>query len=136
MPASLTPFADVELGVMIGLEDKFVDLEQGDVATVTPSNLGYRLSQGRRFVRVGRVTGNDDRITDVAVVDIDVFGASRQVARDLAEGIRAWLLGYPLTAGSLIVDRVFTETAPTRAPWEDENVHRYLATYRISSRRS
>ena len=132
---TLSPFPDVEVVLMDGLEARFVELEAGDVGTVTPSNLATRLGQGRYFVRVGRVTGLDDRINDYPVVDVDVFGRTRSSARTLAEGIRAWLLGYPLYVGTVTLDRVRTETAPFRAPWKDETVWRFLATYQITTRR-
>lgn len=132
---ALTVFPDVEVVLMDGLEAGFVALEPGDVGTVTPSNLHTRMAQGRYFVRVGRVAGRDDRISDYAVIDVDVFAPTRDGARSLAESIRAWLLGYPVSVGAVTLDRVSTETAPFRAPWEDEAVWRFLATYQITTRR-
>lgn len=129
----LGSFPDVEVMVMDGLEAAFPTLI-GRVATETPADLQTRLETGD-FVRVGLVTGSDNRFTNFSVVDIDVFSRTRQGSHDLAELIRAWLLGYPLTVGTATIDRVVTETAPFQAPWEDENVRRRLATYRISTRR-
>lgn len=134
--SDLKPFPDVEVAVMDILERDFeFDLGPGDVGGVTPFDLGRRLAGGRNFVRVAMVTGRDDRLTAFSVVDVDVFASTRDGARDLAERIRAHLLGYPLTVGTVTLDRVVTETAPIQAPWEDENVRRRLATYRISTRR-
>lgn len=131
----MTPFPDIEVAVMDLLVRDFAELTEDDVRTETPIDLGARLAAGRFFVRVGLVTGSDNRITAFSVVDIDVFAARRQASHDLAEGIRAHLLGYPHSVGTVTLDRVVTETAPFHAPWEDENVHRRLATYRISTRR-
>lgn len=135
MSGALGPFPDVEVAIMDLLERDFAELEADDIRTVTPADLGARIADGRFFVRVGVVTGSDNRITAFSVVDIDVFGATRQSTRDLAESVRGYLLGYPLSVGTVTLDRVVTETAPFHAPWEDENVHRRLATYRISTRR-
>lgn len=136
MPAyDLPVFPDVEVAVMDLLERDIPELEAGDVATATPADLDVRVAAGRFFVRVGLVTASDDRFTSTSVVDLDVFGARRQETRDLAERIRAFMLGYPHGVGTVTLDRVVTETAPFHAPWESENVHRRLATYRISTRR-
>lgn len=129
----LDVFPDIEVMVMDGLEAAFPALV-GRLSTETPATLQTLLATGD-FVRIGKVTGTNDRYTDYSVVDVDVFARNRQRSHDLAEAIRAWLLGYPLTVGTATIDRVVTETAPATAPWEDENVRRYLATYRISTRR-
>lgn len=126
------PFPDIEVVLMDGLEAEFAALGPGDTGRVTPANINTR---GREFVRVARIGGRDDRVTDYPVVDIDVFAPTRQRARDLAEGVRSWLLRYPVRVGTVTLDRVVTETAPFQAPWEGDNVSRYLATYRISTRR-
>lgn len=127
------PFPDVEVAVMDGIEAAFPALV-GRTVTVTPADLQTRLTTGL-VVRVGLVTGRDDRFTNYAVVDVDVFARTRADALGTAEQIRQWLLGYPRAVGTAVIDVVTTETAPTPAPWEDENVRRYLATYRISTRR-
>lgn len=135
MTTSLKPFPDIEVAVMDILERDFAELGAGDTGTVTPADLGARVAAGRFFVRVTMITGRDDRLTAYPVVDVDTFGPTRDATRDLAERIRAHLLGYPLSVGTVTLDRVVTETAPFQAPWEDENVRRRLATYRISTRR-
>lgn len=132
----MTPrYADVEVAMMDWLEREFparfapVD---GVVRTdtETPVDLPDRLP----FARVARVAGADDGVTDFAVVDVDVFAADRQTGYDAAEDIRARLLKSPHDVNGVILDSVYTETAPIRVPWDGE-VIRHLATYRVSARR-
>lgn len=122
-----TPFPDVETAVMDLLE-QWYGVETG---TTTPSDLAAIVP----FVRVSLVAGRDDRVTDYSVVDIDVFTQTRQQGYDLAEGIRTRLLDGPHQSGTVVIDKVRTETKPFQAPWDDTNVRRRLATYRISARR-
>jgi hypothetical protein len=122
------PFPDVEASVM----DLLVAWFGLNVGAETPADLEFVLP----YVRVGLVAGRDDRVSDYSIVDIDVFTATRQQGYDLAEAIRDRLLDAPRATGlTPVIDRVRTETKPFPAPWENDNVHRRLAIYRISARR-
>lgn len=122
------PFPDVEAAVLDLLEAWY----GVNCGTSTPADL----EQIVPFVRVGLVAGADNGVSDYSVVDIDVFTARRQQGYDLAEDIRYRLTVSPRATGlAPVIDRVRTETKPFPAPWENENVRRRLATYRISARR-
>lgn len=105
------------------------------VGTVTPSNLQVRMP----FVRVGIVTGADDKVTDFSRVDVEVFAARRNHARLIAEIIRQRLIGRYLridTPGGLIIlDGVSTEVKPYALPWDDPDVDRYFGVYQVAARR-
>lgn len=126
-PPALAPYIDVEVAIM-DLLDEWYGVNNG---TATPADLQQILP----FVRVTLVTGRDDGVTDYSVVDIDVYTATRQQGYDLAEDIRARLLDAPHRAGTVVIDKVRTETKPFQADWEDQNVRRRIATYRFSARR-
>lgn len=92
------------------------------------------LSSSLTFVRVMRIGGQDNGITDAAMVDIDVFAATRSAAWAVAERIRAGL--RPRTrAGAAIIDSVRTSVSPRQLPWSNDNIKRYSATYGITLRR-
>lgn len=98
--------------------------------TLTKDNLESTLP----FVRVARIGGQDDGVTDSGVYDFDVFAATRQQAWEVAETIRARL--RPRTrSGTAIIDAVRTSTAPRTLPWANSNIQRYSATYGITLRR-
>lgn len=132
-------FLDVEKLMIVGIESTFpelaptgVDDEILHVDTETPADLEGVLP----FTRVGRVAGTDDRFTDRAIVDVEVFAATRQAAYDLSEAIRTWVLSAPHRVDTVgVIDRGFTEVAPRSLPWDNDNVRRRGATYRISVRR-
>jgi hypothetical protein len=98
--------------------------------SVTDTTLSTKLT----FVRVMRIGGQDDGVTDRAVVDIDVLAATRGQAWLVAERIRAGL--QPRTrAGAAIIDSVRTSVSPRQLPWSNDNIKRYSATYGITLRR-
>ncbi len=136
MSRILAPYPDVAEAVMDLCIQWFPALETrpgGDfrVGRVFPDNVQSRLP----FVRMADIGGNDDGITDIPLIDIDVFHDSFSHARDLAKGIQARLLGYPHIIGSTVIDRVRTAMRPHDVPWDDDRVHRFYASYQISARR-
>lgn len=102
----------------------------GRAGTETPADLESRMP----FVRVTRTGGPSDRVSDFALVDVDVFAATYATAEPLAEQIRQLLTGPPLRAGVVILDRISCESGPTELPWAP-GVRRFGATYLVVSRR-
>src|SRR6476469_8517714 len=104
------PFPDIIEGLQLLLPQWFPELETGPdddfrVGRVFPDNLQGRLP----FVRASDIGGNDDGLTDVPLIDVDVFHTSFKLARDLAKGIQTRLLGYPhRVSGLLVIDSVST----------------------------
>lgn len=119
----MSGFPDVEAVLVAALESF------GTVDTVTPSDLQEQLP----FIRVVRSGGPDDHVSDYPVVDLDVFGATRAQAWDLAAEIRDHLrFAHAIRE----FDRVGTEVGPRELPWGDPGIRRIGATYRIVTRRT
>jgi hypothetical protein len=134
-------FPDTVDGLKILLPRWFPELETQDdgtpegifhVGRAFPDDMQAQLP----YVRCRDIGGNDDGLTDVPLIDIDVFHSSFRAAKNLAKDIRAKLLGYPhRVEGLLIIDRVKTAMRPHDVPWEDDRVFRQYSSYQISARR-
>lgn len=88
-------------------------------------------------VQVERLPAGDDdgfRL-DRALVDIDVYAATRGAAVAMALQVRGLLLGSlpGSTTGGAVVGRVRTEAAPGVRPYENTGLRRVGATYEIHS---
>lgn len=126
-------FVDIEYALM----DLFADLvtDPDDVCTEIPDDLQARLAADRHVIHVHCIGGSGDRISDHPRVDVEVFAATRAVAKPLAETIRQRLIygGHRTAHG--VIDRATTEVGPQKLPYEDPDVRRWSATYRLSTRR-
>lgn len=133
----------------------FGDLHQAAVVAIravdsfpvegrTPKDLQARLP----FVRVTKPSGSDDRITDRATIDVDVYAATRAEAMRIANVIREHLTSQPhrvvIPEGVMVIDRARTVVAPFDPPPPsptsdgtvmDPNIRRVAASYSISARR-
>ncbi|MGH3099320.1 MAG: hypothetical protein ACRDMV_25345, partial [Streptosporangiales bacterium] len=98
----LAPFPDVERIVADILDDL------GTVGTETSTGLQDVLP----FIRVNRVGGGDDRITDQPRVTVDVFTAGTTEAKDIAKEAQQRLTSEPHATDHGILDRATTETGP------------------------
>jgi hypothetical protein len=122
----------------------------GSTVTETPSDLQAALAGGF-VIRVARIGGPDDRISDLARVDVEVFAlqaaGSYLAVGDCAEDIRQFLTDRPIRVAvpddplvpdvttTYVIDRVTTTTGPRDIPWADPNVRRLTATYLVRVRR-
>lgn len=127
------PFPDVEDVIVTLLED---DAGGADHAgTVIPTDLKDRLP----FVFIYRFGGRDDRITDVASIEIDTFAATRADGMALAETLRQRLTSAPHNVttedGVVVVDTVSTLEAPREVPYGDSDVRRFASAFSVSLRR-
>jgi hypothetical protein len=129
MSQQLASFPDIETAIMDLLEDL---VGTDSIGTSTTPDLGNLLP----FIRVTRFGGADDRITDTARVDIDVFGATRPDAYPLAETVRQRMLAAPHTVNGVVIGTVTTDAAPTEVPWDDQLIRRWTASYQVKARRS
>jgi len=129
----LAPFVDIEHALM----DLFSDLvtDDDDVTTVIPADLQARLAADRLVVRVRVIGGSDDRISDHPRVDVETFGLTRATARPLAETIRQRMLSGGHRTAYGVIDRATTEVGPQEIPYDDPDVRRWSATYRLTARR-
>ena len=120
------PFPDVERLLVEGLADF------GRTGTVLPDDL----AELELFVRVMRLGGVDDRITDQARVDVAVFAKTRVAAWQAGREIQQRLISGPMRVpGVGVMDRAVTETGLQDFPYEDVRVRAVLATYLVSARR-
>jgi hypothetical protein len=101
------------------------------VVTELPANLGDVVP----VIQVTRFGGSDDVIVlDNAHIDVDTFAATRDDARTLAEQVRTALrLHLPgVTTGGGVVTSVTTMSAPRWVPYDNTNLRRFVASYRIT----
>jgi len=88
-------------------------------------------------VQVERLpVGDDDGVRlDRALIDVDVYAATRGAAIAMAIQIRGLLLGSlpGATTGGAVVGKVGTEAAPGVRPYENTGLRRVGATYEIYS---
>ena len=119
------------------IEDVIIELvaDLGAGGTAVGTDLQTTLP----FIRVHRLGGTDDRITDSARIVVDAFESTRPRSQQLAEAVRQRLLNFPHVVGGAVIDRVTTVAAPQEVPWGPPNaasgVRRFTATYTVSSRR-
>ncbi|KAB2344878.1 tail completion protein gp17 [Actinomadura rudentiformis] len=131
MGSAAAPWPDIEELLLHVL----ADLTTGTVVTVTPPDLQQHLP----VIRVRRLGGSDNRVSDTARVDVDVYAATRAEAHALGEAVRQRLLVAPhVVAGPSggVIDRVVTEVAPHSVTHPDPGTRRVTATYRTTARRS
>lgn len=120
-------FPDVQRLLLDALEGI---VGSGHVGIETPPDLEDQLP----YVRVQRVAGSSDRITDSALTTVDVFHGLYGTAHGIAEDIRDWLVGPPPPIPR--IDHVVCVSAPQELPWDDQSpVRRFGATYRLQTRR-
>lgn len=104
----------------------------GTTGGETTANLKNELP----FIRVRRIGGSDDGVTDVARVDVRVYDVDLGDAEDGAETIRQRLISGPAATSHGVLDRARTEAGPIEVPGPDpENYRIVSATYRVSVRR-
>jgi hypothetical protein len=114
--------------------DHFADL--GTCGTRTPGDLQGELP----FIRIRRVGGIDDQVTDRARVDVEVFTASRADGEVAAEHIRQRLSVrgplYVTSGGRLVVvDRTLLLSGPVELAWPDPVIRMFHASYQLECRR-
>lgn len=131
----LAPFPDVEQALMDLLQDLVV--EPDDVGVIIPVDLQARVlgDPTRHVIRVRVIGGNDSRFIDFSRVDIETFGPDRATTLPLAETIRQRLISKPRATAFGVIDRAETEVRPQEIPYEDSDIRRISATYRLSMRR-
>lgn len=104
----------------------------GSIGSETPANLQDVLP----FIRVRRIGGSDDLITDAARVDVQVYAADAAQAKQLAETARQRILAGSAVTSHGVLDHGRTEAGPMILPADDTaGIRRIVSTYRVSVRR-
>ncbi|GAA0632173.1 hypothetical protein GCM10010174_61470 [Kutzneria viridogrisea] len=125
----LPPYPDAEAVVMAMLAGI------APTVTATPADISTPL------IRVQRVGGSDDRVTDYPRIEVCVFYPVAQdgdtaAAWAMAEQCRQTILAARCTvvAGALC-DNATTATPPQLLPWDNPNLRRIAATFVLAFRR-
>jgi hypothetical protein len=119
---------DVEVEVIGWLQ------EQLGPDVVVRDELDNALLNELPTVQVERAAGDDDGFrVDRALVDVDVYAATRSQAATVAATVRGLLLTRlrGSTTANAVVGMVRTVSAPSWRPYEDLNLRRYGATYEV-----
>jgi hypothetical protein len=119
---------DVEVELIAWLRERAPD------GTVVRDELDNNLGDELPTWQVQRVGGDDDGIRlDRALVDIDVYAATRGDALAQAKMIRGWLLRVlrGSTTDSAVFGRVSTVSAPAIRPYENIGLRRAGTTFEI-----
>lgn len=88
------------------------------------------------FIRVNRVGGFDDGLTDRPRVEIACYSPTRRQSQQMSEQVRQMMLACDGTdVAGVFVDHVITESQAGRTPYANEDVRRIAAVYRLSVRR-
>lgn len=107
----------------------------GDLGTAG-SETNITLQSTLPYIRVRRLGGSDNRVTDAARVDVHVYDKDATAAKVIAEQVRQRLISGPSTTTHGVIDRAWTEVGPQTIPADDTaNIRQVVATYRISMRR-
>jgi hypothetical protein len=129
---TLPGFPDAERAVC----DLLGDL--GTCGSETPKALQSELP----YIRVNRTGGSDDLVTDTANVSVDVFAASLDDAKRVAEACRQRFILGPYRSDASFrtdhgqIDKAKTLSAPLPIPPTDsDNLRLVTASYEISVRR-
>ncbi len=100
-----------------------------NVDTETPDDLQDRLP----FIRVERVGGGRDRVSDAPVIELQFYAATYAAVQPLAEQVCEWLCGPPSPVAA--IDRALCTSGPTEIPYGDERIRRMVATFQLTTRR-
>lgn len=93
------------------------------------------------FFMVTRVGGDDDKVWDYAMVQVDVFAADRNAAEIAARMVHRRMISVQaedvinLTdGGTAAIDRVQTDHGPQFVQWDVNTMQRYVMQYVIDLR--
>ena len=132
MPISLPAFPDAEDVVMALLEE----------VAPTTTDTDALLAANAPIIKVTRVGGTDDFITDRPLVEVACFAATYNEVRQLARACQQVILqcaarkivtpDYP---DGVLIDKAETTSAPLRVPYENTELRHKAATYQFAWRR-
>lgn len=103
---------------------------------VVRAELDNNLANELPTVQVERAAGDDDGFRmDRALVDVDVYGATRSEASALSATVRGLLLSElrGSTSGGAVFGQIATVSAPSWRPYENTGMRRLGAMYEIYS---
>lgn len=122
----MTQWPDIEVELVAWLGE--------GLSVLVTAELSNALLDELPVVQVQRVGGGDDHFrVDRALVDVDVYAATRAEASGLARQVRDVLVaGLPgVRTEAAVFGRVSTESAPAWRPYDNSGLRRLGATYSI-----
>ncbi|WP_237518839.1 hypothetical protein [Streptomyces sp. SID5910] len=96
----------------------------------TPADLEKKLPR----IRIQREGGYAQRFADHPRVFVDVFAATADEARTLANDLCDALLFLRGPVSGSVIRSVRCDSGPSRQPWANEAIHRRGATFTVSFR--
>lgn len=112
-----------------------------DGQPVDPAAVGRDLpgSLTGLYVRLEKIGGSSGETQGDFVFDIETFHPNYNRAESAQYALEALLLGYPRSVvvddRKVVLDFVTQNQGPSEIFWDDDSVHRLLATYVITARR-
>ncbi|MEU0858415.1 hypothetical protein ABZ352_23695 [Streptomyces griseofuscus] len=106
------------------------ELTGAEAGAETPDDLETRLP----VIRIERIGGGDDRFASAPRVAVDVFAATADGARTLANQLRDALLFLRGPVHGAVIRDVRCDAGPKHLPWANEAIYRRGATYTVSYR--
>lgn len=132
MAIVLPPFPDAEDVVMALLDD----------IAPTTTDTAATLDSDAPVIKVTRVGGADDLVTDRPMVEVAVFAPTYEQARQVARACQQVILACagrsiatPDYPDGVLIDKAETTSAPLRVPYENESLRHKAATYQFAWRR-
>lgn len=89
---------------------------------------------GREVVHVQDGGGTEQSVFRTDKIIVDAYATGRTAAKDLAEAVRAALVGNPLETTDGVIDTVKVEVVPTKEEYPSPTLHKFTAIYRAESR--
>lgn len=99
-------------------------------ASETPDRMEDHLP----VIRIQRLGGYDDRFSGHPRVAVDVFAATADEARALAQQLTNALLFLRGTVNGAVIRDTRCDSGFSRQPWANEAIHRRGAAYTVSLR--
>lgn len=132
----LEPYPDLAKAVMLLVESWYpTEFAPRPKSFRTGRVFPPNVQQVLPFCRITDIGGNDDGLTDRALIDVDILASTFAESQRLALGIQARLLGAPWRIDGTVIDDIRTAMRPHTVPWDDDNVHRHYSSFVVSARR-
>ncbi|NAE18052.1 hypothetical protein [Enterococcus hirae] len=139
------PFADLQRTLQYLLQDGLAGLPPEHAGGVRPTTESLRLTLP--FVLAFRFGGSNDGITDTATIQVEVYASRYDQGAPLAQAAQSLICAAPhvvtvpvtddvgAATTKVLIDNAEVINAPVEMEFADENVRRWVATYRVQARR-
>jgi hypothetical protein len=126
---ALTDYRDIEMDLV---EWAIAEAGYTDGGSITPGKFDGHIP----YIRVVKIGGSDNGVTDFPTLDIDSFDVDRNDVRTRLEHVRTLLAPRTRLGGSgAIIDSVRMNTSPRWLPWANDSISRFGMTVSLGLRR-